>query len=148
MCYPAFNIFSPWYLWLFLWSLSGSFSFFFPCSEKKSSSQDAVFFFLCGRLCSQGLIKLPQHHHGDQWWSGMLSTAISHLLLYPQSSSTPPSISHSADALLLILSSSKKKNSTGDFPHAPITSPPLSFFLFHWLLLLNVFCQFLHSSHF
>ena len=145
MCHPAFNIFSSWYLWLFLWFFSGS--FFFPFSEKKNSSQDAVFFFLCGRLCSQGLIKLPQHHRGDQWWSGMLSTAIAHLL-YPQSSSTPPSISHSADTLLLIPLSSKKKNSTGGFPHAPITSPPLSFFLFHWLLLLNVFCRFLHSSHF
>ena len=57
----------------------------------------------------------------------MLSTATAHLLLYPQSSSTPPSISHSADTLLLIPLSSKKKNSTGGFPHAPITSPPLSF---------------------
>lgn len=85
------------------------------------------FFFPCGRFCSQGLIKVPQHHHGDWWWSGMLSnpsTAVSHLLFYPQSSSTPPSIFHSADALLLIPSSSKKKNSTRDFPHAPITSPP------------------------
>ena len=70
------------------------------------------FFFPCGRLCSQGLIKVPQDHHGDWWWSGMLSnpsTAVSHLLFYPQSSGTPPSIFHSADALLLIPSPPKRK---------------------------------------
>lgn len=90
-----------------------------------SSSVDA--------LCSQGLLKLSHHHHGDQRRTGTLSnpsTAISYLLLYPQTSSTPSSISHPAVALLLIHQPSKKKNTTEELPHAPTTNPPHSLFFY------------------
>lgn len=94
----------------------------------------------------------PYHHHGDQWWTCILSNpfmAISRLLLYPQ----PPAHTPLSRILLMFCFLSHTSLNKGRLPQENfhMLSPPIhhtDFSLFHWLLLLSVSCWFLHSSDF